>query len=106
MAAEPASLSASDHAALADGFRPLEAVHPDLPNRLLRYVTEGADEDVLASLQSMPETIQPLGLELIDNSDRHPPYGKQVDAMTLCGKAHSDCVRDQAEREKCAGDCA
>ena len=87
MAEHPLAPTAADRQALVESFQPLEAVHPDLPNRLLRSVTEGDDEDVLASLQSMPETIQPLGLELIDNSDRHPTYGKLVDAMTLCGKA-------------------
>ena len=37
MAAQEVSLSTSDHAALAEGFRPLSAVNAGLPDRLIRY---------------------------------------------------------------------
>ena len=64
MAAQQDSLSASDHAALADGFRPLEAVNPGLPERLVRYVTEGYDESVLSALASTPNAAVLLGMNL------------------------------------------
>jgi Domain of unknown function (DUF4132) len=63
MAVQEASLSASDHAALADGFRPLEAVNPGLPDRLVRYVTEGDDESVLSALASTPNAAALLGMD-------------------------------------------
>jgi len=64
MAAQQDSLSASDHAALEDGFRPLEAVDPGLPDRLVRYVTAGVDEGVLAVLAGTPNAAAVLGMDL------------------------------------------
>ena len=64
MAAQQDSPSASDHAALADGFRPLEAVNPGLPERLVRYVSEGYDESVQSALASTPNAAVLLGMNL------------------------------------------
>src|SRR5208283_5624565 len=64
MATEQPLLSAADHAALTDGFRPLEAVEPGLPDRLVRYVTEGDDESFLFLLASTPNAAALLGMDL------------------------------------------
>jgi hypothetical protein len=50
-----ASLSSADRAALVAGFRPLEDVSPGLPERLLRYVTEGEDMAAVDELARTPE---------------------------------------------------
>ena len=57
-------LSVFDRTALADGFRPLETVKPSLPDRLLRYVVEGKDEEVLSKLLNTPNAADLLGIDL------------------------------------------
>ena len=80
MAAQEVSLSASDHAALADGFRPLEAVNPGLPDRLVRYVTEGYDESVLSALASTPNAAELLGMDF--SYGGLPPPSRQTPLPT------------------------
>jgi|SRR5271166_931242 len=64
MAAQQDLLSPSDRAALADGFRPLEAVNPGLPDRLVPYVTEGDDDSALSALAKTPNVAELLGIDL------------------------------------------
>jgi len=58
------ALSAADQQALVESFRPLEAVNPGLPDRLVRYVTDGDDESVLSVLASTPNAAELLGMNL------------------------------------------
>jgi hypothetical protein len=53
------SLSAPDHAALVEAFQPLEAVNPGLPERVVRYVIEGSDVEVLAVLVQTRGPVRP-----------------------------------------------
>ena len=64
MGAQEVSLSLTDAAALADGFRPLEPYIAGLPDRLVRYVIEGHDEGVLLELATLPDAASLLGMDL------------------------------------------
>ncbi len=64
MAAHQVSLSASDQAAVVDGFSPLETAHAGLTDRLVRYVIEGHDEGILLALTYTPDAASLLGIDL------------------------------------------
>ena len=59
--------SAADHTntTLAELFRPLEAIDPELPDRLYRYVTEGADAGILDEFERWPDAAIVLGLKFL-----------------------------------------
>jgi hypothetical protein len=57
--------SAAGHTTLAELFRPLEGINPELLDRLRRYVTEGADAGILDELERMPDAVTVLGLKFL-----------------------------------------
>ncbi len=63
-------------AALAEGFRPVEAIDLALPDRLLSFVVDGTDEAALVLLGSAPNAALLLGIDL--SYGGLPPSSRQT----------------------------